>query len=432
MKRFAFALALALALTGCFKRDAGPAEAIDATGGVTLDDDKADEVAALAAARPQRYSFGAVGAPVTTAWFNGSIGSEANAAIESAQDRGGTSWGTIVRSEDFSAFVPAGQPTLVEMRLWYDNKPGASVDLDPYVAAFGAVSHESHEYADEMTWTLPVKTKTVATIGGLEPTLLGVQAANGRIAPGSSVPFWMRVDFRYGSEVAAANVPYALKLPVNASGFVVESVKFSGDTHVQGRFLVVSPDDELVAAVEFDDIAIPTQSVYVAAPGPGEYVFYVVDVHNGFFAVSADAPLDDVVARPLARVVTDSMLLRDPVVPGGVAEHWVDAPVTPYAEATSATFSIDGAFPLEVEPVLASGTTGDVELRVTNANGLVASYHRFARHDAAEGTIGVSDEDIEENRRFDPALLARGEHSLSAVVNGMQGEAGVRVVTYAR
>lgn len=427
-------LLMAALLAGCFGPP--PAPPRETAEEPTFTGRTQEQVEAVASAKPLRYQFPVADAPEqrsVTAWFNGTVGPEANAGAEFPQDRGGTSYRTPVQTLDITSLVPEGQPTLLQVRLWYDNKPGASADLDILVEARGVRTHEAPEYAGEMAWTLPVKTRSVTTLGSAQ-TLVGIQAANGRILPGQGLPFWMRVDITYGQDVAAPKVPYALQVPEGAGGLVVESVKLAPDTHVQGRFLLVGPGNDLIAAMEFDDIALQTQSLFLPVRGPGTYVFYVVDVHNGFFALHSDAPLDDPVARALPVVVTEHLLLDQPLAPGAARHQVVGGGLdqsTEYQEGTGAAFAIEGAFPLEVEAFLdGQGVAGDVQLLVQAPGGIVAEYHRFLRADDQEGALGLSDDRIDENRVFRPEFLALGDHRLSAVVNGMVGlRGGVRVVT---
>ncbi len=425
------ALFLTTALAGCFGGDDEPAPPAPPEPPVTL----TKAVIALAEAKPLDYTFPAQKAlPATKLWFNGTIGSDAAAGYESPGDRGGSSYNTQFVMFDVSDSIPVGQTALVNIQLTWQNRPGEAADLDIVVDLPGTRTHESREYFDEWSWTLPVETKSVATVGVKGAThAIGVQAANARILPTGGLKYTLAATILYAQNVLPPAVPHAIVVPANASGLVFESVKFSGDTHVDAELIVIGPDDTLVSYNAFNDLAVPTESLYVAVPGPGEYVVYATHSHNGFLRVTADAPPDVREARALVTSWEKMPLIRDAAAPG-VAEHEIEAQRTPYTEGTRVAFNLDTTFPLEVRPYIdgANVITGDVDLRVASAKGDVARYHRAARYDDDRGRIGFTDETHERENWFIPEKLARGAYSLSAVVDGSTGEIGVRVLTFTR
>ncbi len=425
------AIAGLIPLAGCFGSDEPDAVVVEEKPTIKL----TESVVALAQSKPLDFTFPLQKAlPVARTYFNGTIGAESAASVESQGDRGGTSYNTVIVEYDVANLIPAGQPALVDIQLTWNNRPGEAADLDIVVDLPGTRTHESRAYYDEWSWTLPVEIRNVATVGVAgAPHMVGVQAANGRILPVGGLAYSLQVSVHYAKNVLTPGVPYAVTVPANASGLVFESVKFAGDTHVAAEFIVVSPENTMVSHHEFNDLAVPTESLYVPVPGPGEYVIYIPHMSHGFLRVSADAPPDVREARVLKMAWESLVLLSDAAAPG-VAEHEVYDQSTAYTEGTSVAFNLDTAFPLEVRPFIqgANVATGDVDLRVSSPAGQVARYHRALRYDDDRGRIGFTDETDARENAFHPENLMRGAYVLSAAVNGQNGEIGVRVLTFQR
>ncbi|MHB8605967.1 MAG: hypothetical protein ACYDCK_12005 [Thermoplasmatota archaeon] len=441
---FALCVFSMAALAGCFGRGGTKITPTDINNSI-VNNSQQVKINALTSAKPLAWTFpGQQALPSKVLWINGSLDQSADTGVEDPQNRGGTSYQTLTVAKDVSAFLPPGQPAEISMRLQFDNKPGYSADLDIYVNVPGDFEHQSRDYPDEFTWTLPVKEKHVSTVGATgQKEELGVSVANGRIAPGQSLNYWMRVEFTYAKDVAAPKVPYGINVDSNVTGLIVESVKSASDAHVDATYVIIGPDDTLVQAVHFNDIDVPTQSFYVPlTKGPGMYVFYAYNETGGFLTLKADGPLDDAVARTLTVVATPLTLITDPQAAGVTEQKWVEAyagqaqPV-PYTEGKSVDFSTGTGFPLEIRPFIAASdagvAVGDVELRVLNGKGnLVSLYHRTARWDDSKGSIGFSDDDTTENHYFDPTKLDGTKYKLSAVVDGSSSQEGVLVLSYKR
>lgn len=435
MKAVVIAAALAMVLSGCFHADEVVTTGVEEN---QLDASNAtlEKIEAVTAKKPLKLTFpGQSTLARAVLWVNGTLGPETAAGYEFPGNRGGTSYNTMILAEDVSRFLPAGQPAFIDIRLWWSNGPGHGLKMDPYIDVPGTRTSVHRGYQDEWTWTLPVKNASVATIGVAgEPAKLGVEVTNGKIAPGQTVSYTLRAEFTYMQDVLTPYVPWALDVPKNASGIILSSVKTAGDRHVAAKVLVVGPDDELVAFVDYNDLAVPTESVFVPIRGPGEHVLYAVSLTGGFLDVRTDAGLDNPSARPLGRKVTETILVEEPVVPG-VGGHVVNgANVTQPTGGAERAFATGPEFPLVVEPYLVGypAVVGDADLRVLFGGNLAARYHRFLRYDDERGRIGVSDEEAFGNRESFPQFLAKGEGILHAVVAGSTAKAGVRVVTYVR
>lgn len=430
-----FALAAAATLAGCLHADDVAPTTVDDVSlnasGSTL-----EKIEAVAGKKPLKFAFpGQQTLDRAVLWINGTVGPEAAGGYEFPGNRGGTSYGTTVLAEDVSRFLPPGQPALIDLRVWWTNGPGRGVKIDPYIEVPGTKSSSHRGYQDEWTWTLPVKNASVVTAGEAGvPARIGVEVANGKIAPGQQVSYTVRAEFTYAKDVLTPKTPWAVDVPRNATGLILGSVKSAGDRHVAAKVLVVGPDDELVAYVDYNDLAIPTESVFVPIRQPGEHVVYAVSMSGGFLDVRTDAGLDAPLARPLAEVVTETILVEEPAAPGLAAHYVAGQNVTQPTGGVERRFAAGPQFPLEIEPILvgAPAVVGDADLRVLAGSNLIARYHRFLRVDDERGRIGVSDEEEFANRLFHPQFLAKGELTLHAVIDGSTAKAGVRVLTYAR
>lgn len=374
-------------------------------------------------------------------WFNDTVDSAADASFESPKDEGGNNFMPVYKTFDLGKLLPAGQPAKVQLTLFWRGNPGSSADLDIFVDVPGLKTDHDGGDSQSMNWNIPVKRKTFVTVGVPgQNHLVGVQASEGRIAPGEQLPFAMEITVSYARDVLTPYHPYAFTVPQGASGIILESDKVGGSDHVKAKFVVIDPLDELVQYVEYNDIDIPSESIFVPTTQAGEYIFYAFAMEGGFLALKADVPVEENLVRILPRVEERIADFSDPMAPG-VAEHTVqwDAVgqtiVTPgYREGRAAAFAVDKSFPLWITSFIDGGqvVTGDVQIRISSAKGLVHDYVRTARVDGDQGRLGFSGE----TAPFvfhDPSMLSKGSYTISQVVNGNGGGAiGHSVLTYQR
>lgn len=375
----------------------------------------------------------------TTAWLNGTIDFAANAAVEDRNDRGGNKYNSILVENDVSQYIPPGQPVEMQVTLYYFGGAGSTADVDLLVDVPGFATDWSGDNNDEMNWKGSVQRLTLNTVGVPgERHIVGVQAANGRTAPGSSLDYAVRVEVRYAKDALTPFVPYAIPVPANATGIILESVKAGGDEHVRAAFVVIDPDDELVGYYEYDDLAIPTESMFIPATVPGDYVFYAYRMEGGFLHARSDAPLAASAVRPLTRVV-DRVVDHTGPAPGSVERDLgcvsgVCAPQkTPYAEGTQTSFHVSGAFPLDVSGFFdakENGGTVASEVRISSPKGLVFGLHRMARYDDARGSLGYTNDQGPE-LVVQRDNLAKGAYTVG-IVNDGDLDVGHVIVTYGR
>lgn len=428
-------LTLALVTAGCVggEVEETSTEDDDVTG---FDEATRERAESQATERPLDYVVpGTEVRPHERIWINGSVGPEAVQGAETSQDRGGTSYNTVVLTEDIADHIPPGQAVQVDLTLIYDGAPGRSADLDILVDFPHLVNSTSRAYWDEYSWVTVRKTAQANVVGVEgEPHEVGIEVSEGRILPGQSLDYSLRVDLRYAPDAVGPHVPYAFDVPANASGLVLSSVKLTGDTHVDTHIVLVGPDDELLRSVPYNDLAIASESILIPVDQAGEHVLYATHMTGGFLAVEADAPPDDREMRILDREVTREVLFEGGVAPG-VAEHHVYDETTPRSGGESTTFTLGETFPLEVRAFVGGeGATvaGDVEVRLSSEKGLVDLYHRFARYDDERGSVGASDDGIPENDRFLPENLAPGTYTAEVIMDGTNAPVGYEVVTYVR
>lgn len=441
MIKLAIVMLLATPLTGCLglfgADDAAPAGPTDSD----LVQDKIGEkeqkrISALADTRPRSYSMEGqeMRAPVTL-WYNDSVGTGANTAIEGKDDRGGTNYGSIIKSLDIASYLPPGQPAEVRIQLYWDQQEGKSMDFDIYVKVPGFRT-EYFPKSEEFNWNIPTKTMTINTIGvaGADH-FIGVEANNGRTT--ADVPFTVRLDFAYAKNVLTPYHAWEFTVPANASGIVVESDKVAGDETVLANFIIIDPNDQLVQFMEYNDIAIPTESVFIPLAGPGKYIFYAYDLRGGFFRLSTDAPLDDAVARPLP-LTAEAVIASSSPAPGLVERDWgsptAAGAVTPLTGGEEVPFTVDGAYPLRIHAFVdvsgSAGLQGMVQARITSTKGLVHDLQRIARYDDASGSIGYTGDEGQSNR-FVAANVAKGAYTLT-IVNDSNAQVGYMILTYKR
>lgn len=442
MRNLAIALALALALSsaGClgFFKKGGEDRKID--GQQTLADELLGDAGRsafddLASSKPKNFTFPAQDAlPRTVVWINGTVGPEANLAFEGNRDQGGIDYNSVVQTQDISAHVPPGQPVEIFVKLYWNAQEMNSADLDIVADLPGTRTSHYPAKTEDMNWNFATKTLTINTVGVEgQPHLLGIQANSGRTT--GDLSYSMFVEFNYAKDVLPPSVPYAVMVPSNATGLVFESAKVTGDEHVQAEFIVVSPTDELVAYVEFNDLAIPTESVFVPTTGPGEYVLYAFYMHGGFLSVKADAALDQLAARQLATVIAQTTVDSAPS-PGMIGRDWSYGSaiegtlVTPMTNQKTASFDIAGAHPLLVHATLKGQGTLMTQAVITSPAGLVHELTRALRYDDERGSIGYTADEGYDSF-LDYGAIVKGAYTIDYVNDGPL-EVGYVVVTYQR
>jgi hypothetical protein len=207
---------------------------------------------------------------------------------------------------------------------------------------------------------------------------------------------------------------------------------------------MIDPNDEPVSFQEYDDIAIPTESVFIPLKQPGEYVFYAYRMVGGFLSLKADAPVPIRDVRILPLKEDHAVDFSNPAAPG-VAQHDIQlrtgtpldgSPIsTPYQEGAKAgTFTVDKGFPLRIWGEWLGGQTvaGDAEVRITNAKGIVFRSVHTVRADLGEqGSLGWSG-DQRPWVMSDPTLLGKGAYAVSVVSDGYTGQIGHAILTYDR
>ncbi len=361
---------------------------------------------------PQNFTLpGQALLPVATVWYNGTLDT-GFAGVEGSYDQGGTHVGTMQKLFDVSDRVAPGRAAEVRITLTWQNQPGSNADLDIFVDFPGHRSHVS-EVEYYLDFTRATK-RTVVNVAGASggPAVIGVEAANG-VSQG--IAFSLRAEYRYAKDVLVPGIPLGFHLPVNATGIILSSEKVGGDEHVEADFVIIGPDDLPVGVWHYNDIGIPTESIYVPLPKTGQYVFYAHRMHGGFLSMIADAGLPDNNVTALRRVVER--------IEGGAA--------TPGDGETRFTPT---PFPLDLIPMLAGAgsVTADVNVTVESQRGVVAWYHRVGRVDQdADNTVGYSGDRA--NTFFDASRLAPGEYTLKWTGAGAaNANAAVDVVTYAR
>lgn len=436
----ALAMSLAVPASGCL----GFLKKEEADGGVDRNQLIADELLGdegrnalddIASAKPKNFTFpGQLALPAAALWINGTVGPEANLAYEGNRDQGGIDYGSVYEVQDVSSYIPAGQPVEIFAKLYWNAQELNSADLDIVVDVPGLKTSHYPAKTEDMNWNFATKTMTINTVGVPGATHeIGIQANSGRTT--SDLSYSLYVEFHYPKDVLPPAVPYAITVPSNATGLMLESVKVRGDEHVQAEFIVVSPTDDLVGYVEFNDIAIPTESVFVPTSGPGEYVLYAFYMHGGFLSVKADAPPEKLEARTLATVITPTAVDASPS-PGMIDRDWgfgsaVEGTlVTPMTNQKSASFAIEGAHPLLVHATITGQGTLMTQVRVTSPAGVVHEITRALRYDDERGSIGYTADEGYDNW-MDFAAVVKGAYTIDYVNDGPL-EIGYVVVTYQR
>ncbi|HVL46951.1 MAG TPA: hypothetical protein VM889_00160 [Candidatus Thermoplasmatota archaeon] len=443
MSRILLALVLAAsaASAGCFGLfGAEPVEkaAIDEGVGALTNDTEA-KLAERVAPVPRTFTFpGQVALPSRTLWKNWTLDASAATAYADRNNRGGNFYGGVVHKEDVAGYIPPGQPVEMRVKLFAVMGPGSSAAINVYANVPGTMLFEDPSDEDEFNWKYTAKSHTINTIGVAgEPHEVGIIVHNGRIAPGSSLSVTVRVDFEYVADVLTPYHPWAFQVPANATGITVTSVKAGGPEHVKSKFILVGPDDDLVATMEYNDIALESGSAFIPVKSGGEHVLYAYTMEGGFLSLATDVGLATREARPLPLAIERVVDKAGPA-PGVVERDWGRgisdrAVVTPMTGQESIAFNVDGSFPLAIHAWIgepgATSVSGMAQIRVVGPNGLVAMAERVLRYDDARGNLGYTNDRF--NTVFDPTKLAKGAYK-AEVVNDGTASLGHTLVTYVR
>lgn len=441
MRSIALALALALALVaaGCLKKDPIQSadveqEKVDAILGKAGRDKLVDAASLI----PKNFSF-AEQQLLPPALFEhvGMITTAANGALEAERDESGIERNTFIEMQDVAALVPPGQPVELVIELVWDASEANSADLDIVVDVPGALTSYS-QTSETFNWNLAVKTLVVNTVGVAgAPAQVGVQAAGGAISQGFE--YTLRVHATYVKDVLTPYHAWAFDVPPGASGLILESEKAGGEEHVAAQFIVVDPDDGLVQFVDFNDIDIPTESVFIPTAKPGAYVFYAYAMHGGFLRIKADVPLDRTEARALPLVETRVVDSATPapgvagkdVTNGSVVEG--AAPPPGDVSPTIVTFTTAGAFPLRISGYIAGAATTQAKTTLKSPLGMVHTLTSIARYEDASGSVGyTSEHEGSPNNVYDWRNIQRGAWTAEIVNTSPGVEIGHVVLSYAR
>lgn len=425
-------------LAGCLKGK-------DAVETASEDQVRADEILGdagqrrfddLAAAIPKDYTFpGQALLPKQLVKIAGTATSEALGSYEAQQDEGGIEYNTVFKYEDVSAHIPAGQPVEMFIKLFWDGAEANSADLDIAVDVPGTQTTYS-SVTEDFNWNYAVKTMVVNTVGvaGV-PARVGVQIAGGAVTQGFE--YELQIEFTYVQNVLTPYHPWAFHVPAGASGIILESERASGDEHVVAEFIVVDPQDNLLTYKFYDDIDIPTQSIFIPTKESGTYVFYAYKMYGGFLRIKTDAPLEVLQATPLALVETTTVDSNAPALglagkdflEGSLGEGTVPKDdVNP----TTLTFDASGTFPLRVTGFIKGQVTPMAKITLESPVGPVHTLTSVLRYEDERGSIGyTSKHEGSPNNVFQWENIQKGSWTLKIVNNG-NAEIGHTVLTYVR
>ncbi|MFA5860508.1 MAG: hypothetical protein WDA16_02310 [Candidatus Thermoplasmatota archaeon] len=436
----AFALALVLALGGCFgKGDVGPASKSDQQKRADdlLGKEGLDKLIDATGFVPKNYSFAQQTLlPPTNVTFKAVIGPDAVGGYEAENDEGGIDHGTKTTTYDVGSYLPQGQPAEIVLKLYWDASEANSGDID-LVADVPGTKTSYSSTSETLNWNYAVKTMVIDTVGvDGQGAMVGVQVASALVTSGFE--YKLDVSFTYVKDVLTPHHPWAVDVPVGANGLLFESEKTGGDEHVTTQFILLDPDDQLVQFVDFNDINIPTQSVFVPTEKPGTYVFYAYFMHGGFLRVKADVPLQNAAARPLA-LVHKSTADSTAFSPGLAGKDYLNGSAlnesTPSDDANAQVvqFSPDGPFPLRVEPYLKGQFTTMAKITLKSPLGIVAQRTAIGRYQDERGTLGyTSDHEESLDNTHAWKNVARGTWQAQIVNDNPSTELGHVVTTYDR
>ncbi|HUR70140.1 MAG TPA: hypothetical protein VM370_12925 [Candidatus Thermoplasmatota archaeon] len=435
---FLLLILVAAPMSGCLKKGKLEAANLDQQ---KIDDllgkEGRDKLIDAASLIPKNYSFaGQEVLPPAVVEFVGKIGAEANGALETEKDEGGIERNAVIQTQDISALLPDGQPVELVIDLIWDASEANSADLDIVVDVPGTRTSYSPT-SETLNWNLAVKTIVVNTIGvSGQPALVGIEAAGGAVTSGFDYNLTVRAT--YVRDVLTPYHAWAFDVPPGASGIILESEKAGGDEHVTSQFVILDPEDNLVQFVDFNDIDIPTQSVFIPTSKPGTYVFYAYTMHGGFFRVKADVPLDSTAARPLALVETKVADASAPA-PGIAGKDLFNGSLlentTPKDDVSPVVvdFAPTGAFPLRITGYITGALTTQAKITLKSPLGTVHTLTKIARYEDESGSIGyTSTHEGSQNNLFDWSKIQRGAWTAEIVNTNSGVEIGHTILTYVR
>jgi hypothetical protein len=374
--------------------------------------------------------------PPANVTLKATVGPDSMGGYEAENDEGGIDYNTKVTMYDLAKYVPVGQAAEITVKLYWDASEANSADIDIVSDVPG--NHTSYSGESEtLNWNYAVKEMVLDTVGVQgEDMKVGVQVASAIVSKGFE--YRLDVGFVYPKDVLTPYHAWGLVVPQGANGIVFSSEKAGGDDHVTSQFLLLGPDDQPVAMVDYNDISIPTQSIFVPVKGPGEYVFYAHSMHGGFLRAKADVPVQDAVARELA-LVTKTVADAASPTPGVAGHDYMNGSaaggVMPHDDAggSTITFAPEGPFPLEVTPYVKGQVTTMAKIRLSSPLGVVAERTVIGRYQDDRGTLGyTSDHEQTEDDWHDWSKLARGTWKAEVVDDAPSVEIGHVVLTYQR
>jgi hypothetical protein len=439
----ALLMALMLPLSGClgFFGDEEDQETNTSSITSSVDEETAQRIESRSSGQFQNFTVpGQEDLDSRTLWFNGSLsGGDGAAAYEDRNDRSGTNYNTEVVTHDLSSAIPDGQAAEIRVKMWYFPGAGESADLDIFADVPGTHTDFSATDCDAFSWKICVEEQVINTVGKSDDaTEVGVQIANGRVL--QEMPYHVKVDISYEKDVITPGQAYAFDVPDNATGIVVESAKAGGGEHVRTDFLVIGPDDELVEFVEYDDIAIPTESKLIPVDQSGEHVLYPIEMSGGFLSVEANTPVpaDQREARTLS-LTEDTVTDASSPTPG-TGNTCVPSAIStgcqseiPRNAGGSTSFSVDGAFPLEIKSWIneegSQNANLDAEIQIQSGDGLVHRSKKIVQYEDERGTIGSSRDELTTVSGW--GNLTKGEYTVDYVIDGT-ASVGHTVTTYQR
>ncbi|MHB8603700.1 MAG: hypothetical protein ACYDCK_00475 [Thermoplasmatota archaeon] len=426
------------ALAGCFGRG-NPISKTDVNAGAKglISGKQQNATFDLASDKPKTYSVpGQLALPMVHAFFNGSVDPTVDASYEGNADQGGMDYNAVIQTVDVAKFVPAGEPTQMIIKLWWDAKEANSADLDIYVDVPGTKTSYSDTTYD-FNWLLPIKSLTVNTMGVAgQKALIGVEATSGHTY--TAITWHMDVTFSYAKDALAAGIPFAFDVPAAASGLIVDSVKVGGSEHIKSQFAIIGPDDELVQFVNFNDIEIPTQSVFIPVAKPGQYIFYAFNMTGGFLGLRADAPLDQYNVSALKTQMTAIVDSSGPA-PGVIERDWgYDSAIgsgmaaTPMSNQVTATFQVTKTFPLGIWGFVTGSPDAApmAQIKITSPKGVVNEKTVILHYGDDHGTLGLTNDRGYDNT-IDYSKLAKGAYKVE-IVNDSPDAVGHMILTYVR
>lgn len=427
---------LAGPLAGCIRSKEAPVEDVEqAKVDEILGQTGQDKLVDAAAIVPKNYSFPEQALlPQVSVSFAGSASSAALGSYEAERDEGGISYNTVTEMYDISNLVPAGQPVELVVDLIWDAMEVNSADLDIVIDVPGTRTSYSPT-SETFNWNLAVKTVVINTVGvsGM-PAQVGVQIASGAVTQGFE--YELQVQATYVKDVLTPHHPWAFEVPSGASGIILESEKAGGEEHITSEFIILDPEDNLVQFVSFNDIDIPTQSVFIPTPKPGTYVFYAYFMHGGFFRIKADVPLDTTAARPLALVesaVADAAAPAPGIAGKDVLNGTADGTVpSDDVNAVSIDFTPTGPFPLRVEGYIKGTANAMAKITLVSPLGEVHRLTSIARYEDERGSIGYTSAHEGANNLHTWKNIQKGSWTAKIVNNSPGVEVGHTVLTYTR